>query len=123
MKNMLSNVDKAEVLINLQENMSLLEYEAEKVASRVYMDEEPEEITPHQHRILVGKAMTHAERMVARGASQAELKRMLVYLLVCIDCQKMQYDVRKAFDELGIKELIDKYHTMWKEKDMEETDE
>ncbi len=116
MKNMF-DVDKAEILIALKENLSLLQYEAEKVA----FNGEPEEITPHQHRILVGKAMIHAERMVARGASQAELKRMLIYLLVCIDCQKMQYDVRKAFDDLKIKELIDKYDAL--RNDQGETDE
>ena len=117
MKNMF-DVDKAEILIMLKENLSLFEYEAEKVAAN---DGNAEEITPHQHRILVGKAMTHAERMVARGASQAELKRMLIYLLVCIDCQKMQYDVRKAFDDLEIKELIDKYDAL--RNDQGETDE
>lgn len=105
---MSDNIDKAEILIMLKENLSLFEYEAEKVAAN---DGNSEEITPHQHRILVGKAMANAERMMARGAGQEELKRMLIYLLVCIDCQKREYNVKKAFDELKIAELIEKYRS------------
>lgn len=47
--------------------------------------------------------------MTAKGATEDEFERAILYSLVVIDCVKKKLSTTKAYEDLNIRELYDKY--------------
>lgn len=47
--------------------------------------------------------------MADNGATEDELERAILFSIVVLDCVKKRLNIKKAFDDLGIAELRDKY--------------
>lgn len=66
-------------------------------------------ITHYQHRLIVGKAANLIGSMSRRGATEEELERAIKYSIVAIDAMKYHLDYKRAYEELGIPALVNKY--------------
>lgn len=47
--------------------------------------------------------------MTAKNATEDEFKRVILYSIVVIDCVKKKLSTTKAYEDLDIRELYDKY--------------
>ena len=74
-----------------------------------YQNPDIEDVSLNRHRFMVGNAHMIAYAVIANGGTFDDVKRAIEYLAVCIDANKFKLDTKKAFDDLKIQELIDKY--------------
>lgn len=74
-----------------------------------YKNPDMETVSLNRHRFMVGNAHMIAYAVVINGGTFEDIQKAVEYLAVCIDANKYQLDTKKAFDDLKIQELIDKY--------------
>ena len=108
----------SDILIMLNDRKSLLEYKADVFGE---FNADTEKMTGTDHRRRVGMAVSTTRKVITRGGTDDEVERCLVYLLICIDAKKKGYDIQKAYDGLGIRDILNKY--VDKKKDKEKTEE
>lgn len=75
------------------------------------------EITGNLHNSITGKAIACVRQVVMNGGTKNEVHRCFQYLAVCIDAKKHHLDYKKAYDDLLIGYLLEKYGAVRSKKD------
>lgn len=66
-------------------------------------------ITQNMQRVKLGQVLNLITDMTTQGATKNEIQRALKYSIVVLDSVKHNLNHRQAFDDFGIRSLIDKY--------------
>jgi len=102
------NLTTANVLIELNEKYYNKE-KRDELINKYKTEEDIKEKNPRIHAIVTGRAMKLVKLVMSRNGKKEEIDRSLEYLQTCIDAKKYNLDVKKCFNEMNVKELLDKY--------------
>jgi len=112
MKNMLvSPVAKKEIFTKIlqMESDMITDPVKEELREKYALPTQDAQLTGHAHAGIVGSAVRIVRHLMLNGACEAEMFRAIKYLAVCIDARKYFLDWKKAYEELMIGYLIEKY--------------
>lgn len=83
--------------------------ERNAIHKEYYQGNKNEQITQSHHSLIVGGAVTAIRLVTARGGAQDEVERCLKYFMVCMDARKYFLNYKKAYLDLEIGDLLEKY--------------
>ena len=77
----------------------------------------PEEISGNKHSMITGTALNIVKTIIQKSGAVNEVHRALMYLAICMDTKKYHLDYRRAYKELMISHLMEKYGLKRPKKD------
>lgn len=84
------------------------------------MSEDAEKITGNRHNHITGKALRIVRYVLKNGGDDGDIFGSLMYLSICIDAKKYNLDWKRAYREMKINDLLEKYGGKRLEKKSEE---
>ena len=96
-----------DILVEIQDRYG--EKERNALHEEYYQGNENAQVTQSHHNMIVGGAINAIRLITARGGAQDEVERCLKYFMVCMDARKYFLNYKKAYLDLEIGDLLEKY--------------